>query len=248
MNHAKLWLAVTGGLYLTTWTVIVIMDHFHVINVEDTSWFGASLFCLSLIMIATIITHIRLVLKPTHPPQIAQYQDSFKNISWDELIAGSDTSIDLIVFYFDSWVNAHWDSLIAFMSKPNTKIRLILSNPNDPNLLKHVNRLYPEYSEELIAYKIVSTYDRFMEVLKHVNVSPDRIEMYYYQFPFNHSLQIFDNRYVVVSLFEMYRNKKIESPAIVFDLEKSTHITHFFKKELDGIINDSERIYESNIE
>lgn len=243
MQHLKLWIITTAGVYFAQWSVLEILDYFGVIDGRNTGFLGHTIFLFIAIIFGVIITYVRELFRSKQFPQIVEYQDTFKKINWDTLITQSGSRIDIVVFYFDSWVNAHWDSLVAYMSRPNTTIRLFLSNPNDPELLAHVNRLFPEYSTELIQQKITTTYDRFLEVLKKVNVSQSRLELYYYKYPFNHSFQIFDDRYVVVSFFEMYRNKKIDSPAIVFDTEHSKHLHEYFDKELSGILADSTRIH-----
>jgi hypothetical protein len=64
---------------------------------------------------------------------------------------------------------------------------------------------------------------------------PSKLEVRKVPHLLNYSFQVIDNRYVILSLFEMYRDKHASAPAFALDLEKSSELAKFFQKELQGL-------------
>lgn len=168
--------------------------------------------------------------------------ESYRQVNWAELLESSDRTVDLVAYYFDSWVNANYESLKKFFARPNTRLRMIVSDPRDASLLHHVHSLFPEYSEEQVRHKVQMTGERLLAALVDTGGNPNRLEFYYYPKPLMYSAQCFDNRTLVMSFFEMQRRLKIDSPALVTDLTRAKHLFDYWEKEWTGLVEQSERI------
>ena len=172
---------------------------------------------------------------------IIAFHDTYRKVDWSAWITSANSQIDIVVYYFDSWVNQHYEALKAFFQKPGTHMRVILSDPYSDGILANINVLFPESSRERLREKIVKTGERLSAVLRDAGASPSRLEVYYAPRLLSYSGQSRDNEVLVLSVFEMYRQNRIDSPAIVFDLTKSRALSQFWHKEFDGLRGESER-------
>jgi len=169
-------------------------------------------------------------------PQLASFHDTFRQVEWARLLREHNGQLDIVVFYFDSWIKANTDSLTEFLRKPKTSVRLFVSDPGRDDVTTTVNRLFGEYSKEEVPSKVSRTGERFANILTKAGAASSRLEVYFVPFPLMYSAQCLDSRTLVLSVFEMSRQKQIDSPAFVIDLTKSGHLQQWWAKELDGLL------------
>ncbi|OKH33810.1 hypothetical protein NIES2119_22130 [[Phormidium ambiguum] IAM M-71] len=114
---------------------------------------------------------------------IETVQDAYYEFDWSKLIEPAEQQIDIVVYYYDSWFKENQVSLAKFFSKPNTKLRIILSNPDKNNNIDTIKRFFPEHSETALKEKIKNTRDRAVATLNKAGVPPSCLEVYLYPYP-----------------------------------------------------------------
>lgn len=179
-------------------------------------------------------------------PALISAYETYRDIDWNWLLGQAREQVDIVVYYFDSWVKANHESLKAYFQRNNTKMRIFVADPRDEDIVDTVDRLFPDYSREDVLRKISLTGERVRGVMEEAGASPDRFQFYYVPHVLNYSAQCIDGRFFVLSVFEMFRKNKIDSPAVVFDLNKSEHLANYWKKELDGLLEVSEQVQEKH--
>lgn len=177
-----------------------------------------------------------------HDFPIIAFHEVYRSVNWPQLILSGQHNIDIVVYYLDSWVAANYDPLVSYFRKPRSKIRLFVSDPNDDFTMKVVHKLFPEYNEEVLKSKIIRTGKLLAQALSEAGGSADRLEVYYVPGLLNYSARCIDYKELSIGLFEINRQLKIDSPIITIDLSKSVHLTEFWDKEIQGLLNISKKV------
>jgi predicted nucleotide-binding protein len=173
---------------------------------------------------------------------IVGFHDSFRGVNWDFLLERAEKQIDIVVYHFDSWVNHYYESIVQYFKKENSRLRIFVSDPRDESLLRNVNRFFPEYSAHVIKEKIEHTGDRFARTLKDAGGDMNRLEFYYTPHLLNYSAQCIDCELLILSIYEMYRESRIDSPAFILNLDNSDRLKKYWEKEIKGLEKNSELI------
>ncbi len=173
--------------------------------------------------------------------QLIAFYETFRLIEWNTLLTNAQSHIDIVVYYFDVWVNVNYENLVLFFKKPRTTIRVFVPNPYDEFNSITLQNLFPENNLETLREKINQTKYRLAEALKEAGGDSSRLEFYYISRPLNYSVQCIDNKILVMSVFEMFRKTKVDSPAIIVDLNKSQHLADYWDKELKGLLTISKK-------
>lgn len=168
---------------------------------------------------------------------LEKFHDTFYDYEWTDLIKSAEKEITLVVYYFDSWLKRNQDSLISFLKKPDTKLTVILSNPD--NNIETIKRLFPDKTETSLKEKINHTKCRAENLINKAGVNSSRLGIYLYPYPLTYAIQSFDNTKVALSVFEMFREDRVLSPLFLLNLTKSEKTQKFIKKEIEGLIRDS---------
>jgi hypothetical protein len=161
------------------------------------------------------------------------FYPSYREVPWDNLLSHAKTTLDIVVYYWDKWTNQHILTLQRLLKNPEAKIRFFFADESDPRVLSEILRLFPANQAEELKSKIRHTYEP-------LGTTP-QVEVYRVPHLLNYSMQCMDGKILVLSLFEMYRQQQVDSPAIVIDLTKEPNLKKFYQKELDGLIKSGKR-------
>lgn len=172
----------------------------------------------------------------------ANVLESYRQVDWKRTLSSATKSVDLVAYYFDSWVNSNFDALVRFFENPGAKLRLFQSDPHVPSNLDELRRLFPEYSADELTMKVLRTGSRIAEAAQLAQAQPTQLEVRFLQTRLSYSAQCVDKALLHVSVFEMFRKNRIDSPVTVFDLNKSAHLKRYWEKELSGLLHDSKQI------
>ncbi len=170
-------------------------------------------------------------------PIVSAFYETYRHVDWKSILNEATDSIDIMAYYYDSWVNQNYEELVSFFGRSGTKMRVFVSDPEDEYILSNVHRIFPEYTREEVAQKISRTGSRMFDALTEAGAHPNRLEFYYVPHLLNYSAQVVNNSFLILSIFEMYRTTKIDSPTIVINLKQSEHIRKYWHKERDGLLN-----------
>lgn len=148
----------------------------------------------------------RIAQRLSTPPAtnaVIDFQETYRQLDWDRLLASAYSRVDIVVYYFDSWVNQHSESLRGYFQRPGTRMRLFVSDPTIEELLDGVAKLFPDYDRERVREKIERTGERLRKLVHEAGADASRLEVYYVPRPLSYSAQALDDKVLVLSVFEM---------------------------------------------
>jgi hypothetical protein len=162
--------------------------------------------------------------------QMGQVQlfESYRAVNWKDLLERANHTINIVVYYWDKWVAEHQQSLEQFL-------RFFFADERIPKVLTEIERLFPgAYGH--VPERIKGTYENLQLMLNEFQLPASKIEVYRLPYLLTYSMQCIDDKILVLSLFEMYRKKPVDSPAFVIHLDEAEHVRKFYKKELEEMM------------
>jgi hypothetical protein len=176
---------------------------------------------------------------PRHQ-EIASFSVSFRDVPWKDTIDSIESSLDIVVNYWDGWISTFHEDLVSFLSKPRTKIRLVVPDPSKEELLQHLDRLYPDKTISEICKSIYATGNNLTKVaMDSTGRSQNKIEIFYAPFVLTYSAQWIDKKKIIVSTYDMFRDNRIGAPAVTYDLRNSERLRDYWTKEMETLFAQS---------
>ena len=166
---------------------------------------------------------------------LVDFHESFRQVDWPAYLEKAERSIDIVVYYWDQWISSHHHLLTKFLQKPNSKIRFFMADDSNFRLFEDIIRLFPKNTPELLKEKIVNTYMPLKSHLIQHNLPLSKLEVYKLPHLLNYSIVCIDEKKLILSFFEMYREEQIDAPACVIDLKDTHLLKKFINKELHGM-------------
>lgn len=183
-----------------------------------------------------------LVLPGSHHNAVLGFYPSFRQVPWSELIKGTNHSLDIAVYYWDKWIKEYETDLLQFLAKPKSQLRLILADDKIPAVFAEIKRLFPKNTDQDLHTKIQNTYQLLQKLAQDQQLSPNKIEVYQLPHVLNYSMQCFDEKILILSFYEMFRETPVDGPAIAIDLEVAPSLKEFYLKELQGMREKGKKI------
>ncbi len=173
------------------------------------------------------------------PAPTIRVAESFRQVDWARLLDSARGELLIAVHYFDSWVNANLSALQNFVRRSDSRVSVVVSDPAVAGNFDYLRSLFPESSDAVLREKIEKTGRRFAQVFQDVGADTRRLSFYLSPTLLSYSAQCIDGETLVLSIFEMYRKSRIDSPAFEIALESAPQIRSFWEKEWAGLIADS---------
>lgn len=173
--------------------------------------------------------------------EIKEFHGSYRLTNWNQLICSANNNITICGYYFDTWFTWTKGELTDFLRKPNSKLQIIVADPKDERRLTEINRLFPQYSSELVKSKIAGTKTKVTELLSELQLATDKFDFYHYPNHLNYSYILIDNRFLYLTIYEMERIEKSDCFSITIDIEKNDEVKKFILKENRLILKNSQK-------
>ena len=155
--------------------------------------------------------------------------DFVRDIDWQQLFKTSNT-LDIFICYGRTWRNTNRDELIKIAQRSNTKIRVILPDPDKHEVMKELSIRFATSSDD-IKDKIVEASNDFKDIFKNSNFS-----LWYFSKCPVYSFYRFDHL-IVLALFK-HGTKRGKVP--VFIVEEGGTIYKFVKEELNLLTQETD--------
>ncbi len=163
------------------------------------------------------------------------FHSSYHAVNWHHLLTHAQKSLTVVVYYWDQWVHEHKHALVEFFKKPEATVRFFFADDNIPAVLTEIERLFPKHSGIRLREKIRDTHLPLQEAVHTLRLPETKVQVYKLPHVLNYSMQCIDDKILVLSFFEMYRQEQVDSPVIIADLQQSPHLQAFYAKELRGM-------------
>lgn len=165
---------------------------------------------------------------------LLQITDSFHHdIDWDHLIKTS-SKIDIFFAYGNTWRNAHIDALRQAVNKPGNKIRVILPDPTNEQVVLNLSLRF-NYSVTQITERINDAKTFFENMKKTTGVE---LGIWYYSGTPVFTFYRLDN--ILVLALYIHRKEKTGVPTFV--CKQDGNLGAFIQKELDSLLDPSNNL------
>jgi len=158
-------------------------------------------------------------------------KDFYHTPPWAELFKDT-TEFDMVVSYARTWRSMHHSHLVALGKDPKCRIRVVLADPNCPELVAELARRYNKTHEEML----VSMNEAVREYTEFLGGGLAQFELYlskraclYTYYRFNDS--------IVVSFLPNHKVMRTERPTII--LERSGVFPTIFRQDFHQLIAQS---------
>lgn len=160
----------------------------------------------------------------------SSFQD--KRIAWDELFKNA-CKLDLLISYGYTWRNSQLDKIETMLSDPDAKIRVVLPDPEDPEVVNVLAARYRKTPEDM--KQEITSAKEFFEHRK--SKAKGKVEIYFARLVPLFSFYRFNNKVV----FALYNHRTGRLPVPTFIADKNGFLFEYFTAEFEGIIANKER-------
>lgn len=173
------------------------------------------------------------------PKWLVNGYSKFTEIRWKKYINQSK-KLTVVAFYFDEWISQNRELLKEMLMKKKSHLCVILPNPENDELLEEIVKIIPKFDKDDISYKIKHSVIYIEELAKGQRGGESIVEIYYYDKLFNYTMQIFDDKFLFLSINELSRKENYQSPFILFDITQEEDMEEFFVEEIK-FLKDTEK-------
>lgn len=155
-----------------------------------------------------------------------------KRIVWDELFKNA-CKLDLFISYGHTWRNSQLERMDKMLSDSDTRIRVVLPDPEDPDVVSILSTRY-RLSKDDMKREITNSREFFEHRKKYAK---GNVEIYFTKIVPLFSFYRFNNKVV----YALYNHREGRQPVPTFVLDQDGFLFEYFTREMEAIIGDSTR-------
>ena len=164
---------------------------------------------------------------------IIQVTDSFHHdIDWSSYFA-SAIKIDICFAYAKTWRNTHLEDLQKVVARKDTRIRVVLPDPDDEQVIRELARRF-EYEPEHLISLIREAEKYFKELQERAGKNGATVDIWFLPAAPHFTVYRF-NRIAIMALYS-HRRERIPVPTIVCEMGGTLY--EYIRKEFDAMIKD----------
>jgi len=133
-------------------------------------------------------------------------------LNWSDVFRTSK-KIDIFFIYGSTWRNLYHTELEKFVSRKNTEIRIVLSDPFNSELMNEVGKRSNMTSND-IKKKIIEASDDFVNIFNKFSINCNNCSLWYLSISPVYSLYRFDN--LIQITICKHRTERFDIPTFVF--------------------------------
>ena len=161
---------------------------------------------------------------------VRSFQD--KRIPWEDLFKNA-CKLDIFVSYAHTWRNTNLERIDSMLSDSDAKIRVVLPDPDDAEIVKGLATRYESKPEDVV--REITAAKAFFEHRK--SKAKGKIEIYFVRMLSLFSFYRFNNKVV----FALYNHRTGRLPVPTFVADEDGFLFKYFTEEIEGIIADPKR-------
>lgn len=158
------------------------------------------------------------------------FQD--KRIAWDELFKNA-CKLDIFISYGHTWRNSQLERIEKMLSDPDSRIRIVLPDPDDEEVARALCTRYV-FPPDKLKREIADAQEFFEHRKKNAKGT---VEIYFARIVPLFSFYRFNNRVV----WAMYNHRTGRGPVPTFIASGDGFLFEYFSDEIEGIICDKGR-------
>jgi len=175
----------------------------------------------------------------TSAPEVRRFWPSHRKVAWEDVI-GNAESLDIVVVYYEQWIDDNRDELLSVFQRGGS-VRLYMTDPEDVAAIEATAARFPEHDVERLREKIRGTARKFEALRRQADSYNAHLDIWLFPGVLNYAAVRADDDYVLLSVYEHKRERRIDSPAVLLDIKQSPTLKRFWDKELRCLTRESRR-------
>ncbi len=161
--------------------------------------------------------------------------ESFRTLDWVSLLRHA-TRLDIFFSYGRTWRNAHSESLEALLRRPDGRIRVVLPDPDNSEIVSELARRFQQTGEQ-VATAIREGIASFSS-LRTDTAAGERLEIWVVPFAPVFSCYRVDQK----AVFALYRHRAGRGPVPAFVVDSGGYLYDFIREEFNVMLGGARRI------
>ncbi len=162
---------------------------------------------------------------------LTQVTDSFhRDLDWSSYFK-SVNKLDIFFAYARTWRNTHLEDLQKVASRHDARIRVVLPDPDDAQVVRELARRF-DYTPETLKELILEAEAYFKDLRKYAGDGGAKVDLWYLPAAPHFTFYRFDN----IAIMALYTHRKERTPVPTFVCEMGGTLYDYIRKEFDAMV------------